>query len=215
MRASLPNKTLKQLYEDIAIRPGSAVGHSRVKAESKSDPFIKLSKPLNNYINDNFIFFYCGLLYGFCRLDASITERFREQANSSIKTRMHMFDKALFTVSGFEKFTDTRVSKLLQSVESGVDQQNLFDFISSQLIIDKQRKKVWKVKTTTCKIPDPYLIDNKEIPVAVEVVVFCPYQYNVSFEPISKSEMFVGTPEIQSFSRNDPEFEIATRKALK
>jgi hypothetical protein len=161
------------------------------------------------------VFFYCGLLYGFCRLDASITERFREQTGSSLATVQHVTDAPLLALPWFPDFAKTNVARCLQSCEAGPDQANLFDFIASQLVVDKKRKSVWKVKMEPVKIPDPVMLENREVPSAASIIVFIPYQHSSGFNIVQKLGMVPGTPEVLRVERTDLDFRKKTEEALR
>lgn len=205
--------TLDQLYKDLAGSPDAKVAGGKVETERRQDPLVGLERPLKFY--DEFVFFYCGLLYGFCRLDASVTERFREQSGSQVKSYRHMFQTPLFTIPWFPDFHKTTVARLLQSVPAGPDQANLFDFITSQLVVDRRRKSVWRIKMVPVKIPDPYQVDHREAPAAVDVIVFVPYCWDAGFEIVQPSSMFLRSPEIHKVPLNDTELKTKTEEALK
>lgn len=202
--------SLEQLYKDLAI--GRTVAADRVRAERVQDPVVALKMPLR--AQDGYVFFYCGLLYGFCRLDASITERYREQSNSSLKTYQSLFETPLFTLPWFPDFQKTRISRLLQFTLASPGQQALFEFICSQVIVDRGRKQVWAVKRQQVKIPDPVLVDRKELPEPVEITAFVPYRWDLGLEIRSKSAMFVGTPEVFQVNLGDLAFKQKTEDLL-
>lgn len=194
--------SLEQLYKDLAV--GRTVAAERVRAERVQDPVVELKAPLRTH--DGYTFFYCGLLYGFCRLDSSITERFREQANCSLKTYQSLFEAPLFTMPWFPDFQKTRVSRLLQFTAECQLQKELFEFICSQVIVDRARNQVWAVKPQTVKIPDPVSTDRKELPEATEITAFVPYRWDLGFEIRSKSAMFISTPEVHQVHLGDLAF---------
>ena len=202
--------TLEQLYKDLAI--GNVVAAEKVRAETVQDPSVVLRSPLRTH--EGFTFFYCGLLYGFCRLNESITERFREQANSTLKTFQTMFEAPLFTMPWFPDFQKTRVSRMLQFAGESQKQKELFEFICSQVIVDRPRKRVWAVKMQTVKIPDPVSVDLKELPEPTEITVFVPYRWDLGFEIRSKSAMFISTPEIHQVNLGDLAFKQKSEALL-
>lgn len=204
--------TIQQLYKDIEATPGSRGGHQRTAVEHRKDPVVELTKPLKQY--EGYVFFYAGLLYGFCRLDSSIPERFRAQTGARLKTYQHVVSAPLLSIPWFPEFSKTRVAHLLQSAEMGPEQENLFDFISSQLIVDRRKGVVWKVKAALVKLPDPYMTGAKEVPMASEIVVFSPYQHDVGFEVMQRTSMFVETPEVLKTCRTDAEFAKLTKESL-
>lgn len=204
--------TLAELYKDLEARPGSRAGEQKSRTEARKDPVVQLTKPLAQY--EGRVFFYCGLLYGFCRLDASITERFREQTGSTLKTVQHVTQEPLVTLPWFPEFTKTNVARCLQSCEAGQDQANLFDFIASQLVVDRKRQTVWKVQMQPVKIPDPVMIANREVPAGTDIIIFVPYQHGSGFSVVQKSSMLVGTPEVLRIERRDEEFRKKTQEVL-
>lgn len=201
-----------QLLKKLKEKPGTRAGDQRVRAEARPDPVAKLTKPLIHY--EGRVFFYCGLLYGFCRLDASITERFREQSGSVLKTVQHFTQEPLVSLPWFPEFSKTNVARCLQSCECGPDQANLFDFIASQLIIDRKRKTAWKVEIKPIKIPDPAMLEAKEVPSTHEIFAFIPYQHDSGFQVVYKSSMVAMTPEIIRVTRTDAEFQKKTKEVL-
>jgi hypothetical protein len=202
--------SLEQLYKDISV--GRTVAAERVRAEKKPDPVVALKAPLKAH--EGYSFFYCGLLYGFCRLDSSITERFREQSNSSLKTYQVLFENPLFVLPWFPDFTKTRVSRLMQFTLESPQQKELFEFICSQVIVDRVRKQVWGVKMQTVKLPDPVSVDLKEMPEPVQITAFVPYRWDLGFEIRSKSTMFVGTPEVYQVNLGDLAFKQKSEELL-
>jgi hypothetical protein len=202
--------SLEQLYKDLAV--GKTVAAERIRAEKVQDPVVALKAPLRSH--EGYVFFYCGLLYGFCRLDSSVTERFREQANCSMQTYQTLFETPLFTLPWFPDFQKTRISRLLQFTLESPRQQELFEFICSQVIVDRGRKQVWAVKKQVVKIPDPVLADRKELPEPVEITAFVPYRWDLGFEIRSKSAMFVGTPEVHQVNLGDLAFKQKTEELL-
>lgn len=204
--------SLRQLYKDIEAPAGSRMGGQKVRTEAKPDPVGALTRPLGHY--EGRVFFYCGLLYGFCRLDASITERFREQTGSVLPTVQHVTQEPLVSLPWFPDFAKTNVARLLQSCEAGVEQNNLFDFIACQLVVDRKRQVVWKVKMVPIKIPDPVMLAAKEVPVAADIVAFVPYQHDQGFSITQKPGMIVGTPEVLRVSHTDAAFQQKTKEAL-
>lgn len=204
--------TAAELLRDLEAKPGSRLGDRRTKVEAYKDPVAQLTKPLVQH--EGRVFFYCGLLYGFCRLDASITERFREQTSSKLKTVQHVTQEPLVTLPWFPDFVKTNVSRCLQSCEAGPEQANLFDFIASQLVVDRKRQVVWKVQMQPMKIPDPVMVANREVPSAADIIIFVPYQHSSGFQVVQKSSMIIGTPEILRVERKDEEFRKKTQEVL-
>lgn len=202
--------TLEQLYKDLAI--GRVTAADRVRAEKAHDPVVALKTPLR--AQEDYVFFYCGLLYGFCRLDASVTERYREQANCSLKTYQTLFESPLFVLPWFPDFQKTRVSRLLQFAVGSPLQKGLFEFICSQVIVDRRRQQVWAIRQQQVKIPDPVSVDRKELPEPAEITVFVPYRWDLGFEIRSKSAMFVGTPEVFQVPLGDLAFKQKTEELL-
>lgn len=205
--------SLKEFLSHIEGAPGSRMGAGKSRPEPRKDPVVKLTRPLAHC--EGRVFFYCGLLYGFCRLDASITERYREQTGSTLETLSHTTEHPVVVLPWFPDFVKTNVAHLLQSCPAGPEQANLFDFISSQLIIDRNRQAVWKVKMIPLKIPDPVMLANKELPVAADILVFVPYRHDSGFQVIPKVGMVVGTPEVLRVEHHDPEFHKKTEEILR
>lgn len=200
-----------ELAEDLSYKPGSRGGDHQLRVEAREDPMVPLKQQLSAYGDRRF--FYAGLLYGYCRLDASITERFRADMETEADTRLHQVGSPLVEIPAFPDFSKTRVSRLLQSVE--VDQASaLFDFIVSQVIVDRPRNRVWAVEAHSVRIPDPYMADGGEVPQAAELLVFCPKTYQGVFLPRQNSSFFVSTPSIVFEQRPDEELARSTEAIL-
>lgn len=201
----------RQLEEDLSYEQGTQLGHRKVHVEHREDPMEDLRAPLSQY--DDRSFFYLGLLYGYCRLDASITERYRAESGNDIDTRLHTVQHPLVEIAGFEKFSSTHVAHLIQSVHKD-HMSALFDYISSQIIVDRVKNRVWKVQALpVSKFPDPYLLDAKEGAVSTEVLIFCPSNTDGWFAPEPNTSMFPKTPVVR-YHEYDAEVKERNRKEL-
>lgn len=199
-------KYLDEFLADLEWSANSRVKSGAPPPEKRPDPTMQLTKQLDKY--EGHTFFYLGLLYGFCRLDMSVTEKFRAEFNNSAKTWIHPVEQPLMTVQGYPRFTDTKVCRVLQSIESPMFE--LFSgFVESQMIIDRMRKVVWKTNGIQLKIPDP-TVDQQ----VASIVVFCPRQWDFSLLPVQPSPMFVKTPEVRRFDDYDPDLERNTKEAF-
>jgi len=204
----LPEVGLDKFLRDIGDSPNVPLGHRKVRLDSRKDPVEPLTRPLEAYADR--LFFYVGFLYGFCRLDASITERFREDTSIEVRTYVHEVGHALFDVLGFDQFKTTKVARLLQSVTYGPHEQ-LVDFIASQVIVDRSRGIVWRVKTTTVTLPDPWCIDSGEVPKLASMLVFLPYQWNMRYDIRDGAYR---TPVLAGYPQEDQAFKVETEKIL-
>lgn len=197
-------KTLEEFYSDIAQPTGAPTGFRSVRAERRQDPVLTLRRPLAFY--EDRVFFYAGLLYGFCRLDSSATERFREATGSSVRTENYLVQHPLFTVRGFPGFSQTKVAHLLSAVEQGPMQQPLFDWLASQLIVDRKRGICWRVRMVTIGLPDPFMVDAQEPNIEVsQIVVFVPYRPTVAYAPLEQ-QGGRATPEVLAFPEDNKAF---------
>lgn len=213
MAAPLKEINLDELYKLIDMTSGAPTGHRQVRAEIRDDPVVRLSYPLKAY--GELSFFYLGLFEGFCRPDGPITERFRADTGAALTARRYFFDHPLFTIPWFPDFVKTNVARGLHSVETSADQDNFFDYVTSQLIIDRRRSTVWKIAVEKVKIPDPVMLDKRETPSPVEITVFLPYLWNSRFRVIQKSGMVIGTPEIRKDKFVDTKLKLLTDNYLK
>jgi hypothetical protein len=204
--------TVPELLKDIAGRPGSRVPAGTIRATVRDDPTMVLERPLSFYPER--VFFYLGLAYGFCNLTGSISERFRASDGDSNGIRQHLFDHALVDLPWFPKWKESTACRVLHSMPAGKDQVDFFDFINSQLIVDRKRSVVWKIGTNPVKIPDPVMLDSRVPPENADIVVFIPFQHNAGFEITQKSTMFPTTPDVLRMSREDPEFETIAKAEL-
>lgn len=204
----MPEMTIEEFYKHIQDTAGTTY-QGENKAGKVPDPMVPLTKPLHQYPDR--IFFYLGLLYGFCRLDASVTERFREDAGRDFETQMHLVDSPIMTVKGFPGFEATRVSRLLQSCQAG-QQADLFDYIASQVVVDRARSRVWKIAMTTCQVPDPYAA--AQVASGHPLIVFYPQTHAFEYRPIQSSGLLLRAPEVQYFDRQDEAFKTETEKYL-
>ena len=118
------------------------------------------------------------------------------------------------TLPWFPDFTKTNASRLLQSCEASQDQGHLFDFIACQLIVDRRRQTVWKVKMVPAQIPDPVMRANRKVPAPADIIVFLPYQHDRGFAITGKPGMVLGTPEVTRTSHADAEFHKKTKEIL-
>ena len=183
---SVPEKSLEEFYSDIAQPAGKTTGFRSVRAENRQDPVLELKRPLA--FHEEHTFFYAGLLYGFCRLDASVTERFREATGSSVRTFLHQTERPLMEVKGFPAFATTRVAHLISSIENGPFQQLFFEYLSSQLIVDRKRGVCWRCRLEMVKIPDPFLLAAREPLVMVDVPAFVPYTHDMAYVPTHRAD---------------------------
>lgn len=172
------------------------------------DPVVELTRPLSHYPER--LFFYAGLIYGFCGAPPCLTERFRQEAQRDLVTWFHVVESPLVTVSGVPRFASSRVSRLLQSCPAD-DHQELFDFISNQVLVDRIRQRVWRIETRVCRIPDPIA---RSSGLAHELIIFYPRTSSVEYLPIPSSGMLLCTPEVQMLQRPDPVFAQETDKYL-
>lgn len=203
----MPDLTIEEFYKHIEATAGEPIqGEKRTK--TAQDPVVPLDRPLQAYPER--LFFYVGLLYGFCRLDASITERFREDAGRDVPTQLHLVDKPIVTVRGFPDFAKTRVAHLLQSCPIG-QQADLFDYIASQVVVDRARQRVWKIAMTTCQVPDPYVA---QVVSGYNMVIFYPQTHSFEYRPTPSTGLLLHAPEVQHFDRSDPAFKLDTDKYL-
>lgn len=192
-------KSLAEFYRDISSPTGTPTGMRSVRLEKRQDPVLQLRRPLAFY--EDRVFFYAGLLYGFCRLDASVTERFREASGSDVRTEMYLLQHPLVEVQGFPGFARTQVAHLLSAIETGPLQQPFFDFLASQLIVDRKRQLCWRCRLETVTLHDPYLVDADESPVDVVLPMFVPYQHDQVYAPVSTPG---GTPVVRRILESDP-----------
>jgi hypothetical protein len=204
----MPDLTIEEFYKHIEATAGEPI-QGQKRAKTVQDPLVQLDKPLQAYPNR--IFFYVGLLYGFCRLDASITERFREDAGRDVPTQLHLVDKPIVTVRGFPGFANTRVAHMLQSCQAG-QQADLFDYIASQVVVDRARQRVWKIAMTTCQVPDPYAAT--QVVSGYSLVIFYPQTHDFEYRPVASTGLLLHAPEVQHFERSDSAFKLDTDKYL-
>ena len=201
----------QQLGQDLGYVAGSRGGDRKLQVEAREDPIIPLKQPISLYGDRRF--FYAGLLYGYCRIDASITERCRAELEHDIDTRIHQVDHSLVDIPAFPDFKKTRVSRMLQSVYHE-DAEELYRYIASQVIVDRPRERVWAVEAVSVQIPDPYLVDQKESPSAAEIIVFCPRTFQGAFVPKRDSSFFISSPNIVFEPRLDNELRLSTEAIL-
>jgi hypothetical protein len=204
-------KTLSEFYADLAEPPGSR-GFRTAKVERRHDPVVPLKGPLSSYHDRTF--FYAGLLYGFCRLDLSITERYREATGSSVRTENHLVGCPLVEVAGFPDFAKTKTAHLLSSIENGEHQSVFFDFLRSQLVVDRKRGVCWRIEQQEVTILDPFFIDNQAPPTAFTINVFCPYTPSTAYRTTQPAGPTV-RPVVRAFNVINPSFLREAEEALR
>lgn len=201
--------TIEEFYRHIDTVADRPVHGHQLRPENRQDPEVQLTRPLAAFPER--MFFYVGLLYGFCRLDGSITERFREASGRPLLTQLHLTERPIVTVRGFPDFSKARVARLLQSCPMG-DHTDLFDYIASQVIVDRARSRVWKIAMTTCLVPDPYA--GAQVVTGHNLVIFYPQTYSFEYKPLPSTGLLLHAPEVQHFERDDPAFKQDTDKYL-
>lgn len=199
--------TVEEFYRFLDMTSGKELKDT-LKVSTRQDPVVELNRPLRTY--EDRLFFYVGLLYGFCRLDASITERFRESSGMDLDTQLHVLPGPIVTVKGFPDFTKTRVSRLLQSCPRA-NHEWLMDYIASQVVVDRARQRVWKIQMTTCRIPDPY---SGSLASGYDVVMFYPQTHSFEYRPFPSAGMLLSPPEVRCCDRVDADFEASTKRYL-
>lgn len=201
-------RSAAELAKDLTYEVGTVVDHRSLKVSGRPDPVVPLTKPLAHY--DDRVFFFAGLLYGFCRLDSSVTERYRVSLGQDVSTQIHRCSAPLAEIRGFPDFVKTQVSHTLCSVENAYAAE-FFEFLATQVIVDRQRNRVWHVSNTMVGVPDPFLVGAKEVPVEAKIMLFCPGKADGRFVPSGSKSMFVSTPVI-AFEEY-PEHEQERRRA--
>lgn len=205
--------TLEELYRDLSYEAGKPIKFTRLRPDpAYTDPIEPLTRPLSQY--DGRVFWYAGLLYGFCRLDMSVSERFRSDTQQDITVYKHICQHPLCTIPWFPQFVETKVSRLLQSCPIGTAQQHLFKFLTEQIIIDRQRQRVWRVKLQPMDINDPYVREHDKRIVKHTIYVFVPYRHDITFQ-IVPGPVPQDPPQIEKAPHADPEFQQETERFLR
>lgn len=201
----------RQLEQDLDYTVGDKVDGGRLRVEDRQDPVEALRAPLVKYPERRF--FYSGLLYGYCRIDQSITERYRAHRNEDVRSWVHLLDHPVVEIPAFPDFLKTRVSHILQSMDVNYF-TDFLGFVCSNNIVDRVRERVWFVDSVEVRIPDPYMVDCGEPAHDIYVTLFCPRTYVGAFRPAEASSFFVETPRIEFANKYDPTLEEVTRELL-
>ena len=199
------------LAKDLDYSVGDRVGETALKVEDREDPVEPLRYPLVQYPDRRF--FYAGLLHGYCRIDSTVTERYRAQKGVDVSSWIHHTNSPIVTVPAFPEFSGTRLACSLQSIDISIF-SDFVGFVCSNNIVDRARGRVWFVDVFDVKIPDPFMVDNGDAPSDAEVSIFCPKTLNGYFSPETSTGFFVDTPKIQFVRRHDRDLEIASKGLL-
>lgn len=200
-----------QLSKDLDYEVGGRVGAGQLKVEKRQDPVEDLKAPLVKYPERRF--FYSGLLHAFCRIDSTITERYRAQKEMDVDSWFHPLQHPLIEIPAHPEFSQTQVSHTLQSIDVEFF-QDFVGFVCSNNIVDRKRGRVWFVDPVEVKIPDPFMVDAHDPPHDVAIVVFCPKTYQGRFEPAAATGLFVETPKIAFVQHLDHTLEEVTKGLL-
>ena len=200
-----------QLAKDLDYEVGARVGDSRLKVENRQDPVEELRAPIVKHPDRRF--FYSGLLHAFCRIDSTVTERYRAQKEMDVSSWIHPLQHPIVEIPAHPDFTKTKVSHMLQSIDVSVF-QDFLGFVCSNNIVDRKRERVWFVDVVEVKIPDPFMVDEGEPPHDASIAVFCPKTCNGAFLPLAATGLFVETPKIAFIQQLDATLAEVTKGLL-